>query len=384
MPKLTVASAGESATVTYTLEPVEPTGPGLTSISALGAGTLNKRMDLLPAGNGITLPPGAVSDPDMNYPPNYPVYCFYLAKPTKILGSGRDVSVLEVRAESLTQAYRKLDDIVEPDTNPYRVVRVDKASLVQDLTIRGTFQGMSAKTSAPYSFHGLQFFATQDPTLRNVRLQDVSGSRGVPPDETFSVEAYRCSGTFTLDDVIIDGPTLQGSSGVTVNNTPAPLGVIMRRVSMTGHPNGSLWTTFNTKLSSFLAEDCSADGATCGFNFEHVTVNGGAPAHNEKDAGIVLVRPDIRNPSDKFYPGAYSHLAIDASAAGGGVSNRVDIHDPVGVSTSNPFGVTISAGYGYANVPSGTQAQRGADVHLWIGETERSDLLYFRRTHGAP
>jgi hypothetical protein len=104
MPRLTVTAAGETATVD-----VEPVGPGLTSVTKLGTGTLNKRMDQLAAGNGITLPPGVISDPDCNYPTNYPVYCYYLAKPTSVTGSSTSASVLEVRAGSLTQTYQKID-----------------------------------------------------------------------------------------------------------------------------------------------------------------------------------------------------------------------------------------------------------------------------------
>jgi hypothetical protein len=90
------------------------------------------------------------------------------------------------------------------------------------------------------------------------------------------------------------------------------------------------------------------------------------------------------------------------------VSNRVDIYDqlPEGksVSTTNPFGVTISKTYGYPKSGSlvawGPQAQRGADVHLWVGGTwvetdpatgagkyvggqERPDLIQWTRTQGA-
>lgn len=382
MARLTVAAAGETKTLDYTA-PVEPTGADLVSVRSLGTGPLAKRMDLLAAGKGITLPPGVFSDPDMNYPPVYPVYGYYLAKPTKVLGSGVDVSVLEVKPSSLTQTYVKLDTLVEPAPNPYRIVRFDAAQLVQDLTIRGTLQGTSAKSGKPYSYHGVQFFQTVNPTLRRVHLQDVPGSQGVPPDETFSLEAYRCTGLFTVEDVLIDGPNLPGSSGVTVNGTPGALGVLLRRVTMRGHPNGSGWTTFNTKLTSWRAEDFVVDGALCGMNFEHVNVNGGAGVNNAKDSGIVIVRPDIRNP---VKPTWYTHLGIDASGAAGagGVSNRVDIYDPVGISAANPYGVTISAGYGYASVPSGPQKQRGADIHLWVNGVERRDLIRWIRTQGAP
>ena len=108
MATVTVKAASDTATLDYTPVGVEPTGPGLTSVSKLGTGTLNKRMDLLAAGNGITLPPAVFSDPDMNYPPAYPVYGYYLAKPTSVLGSGVDRSVLEVKAGTLTQTYQKL------------------------------------------------------------------------------------------------------------------------------------------------------------------------------------------------------------------------------------------------------------------------------------
>jgi hypothetical protein len=375
MPRLTVTAAGETATVD-----VEPVGPGLTSVTKLGTGTLNKRMDQLAAGNGITLPPGVISDPDCNYPTNYPVYCYYLAKPTSVTGSSTSASVLEVRAGSLTQTYQKIDSIATPGTNPYRVMRVDKAA-VSDLTIRGTNQGTSAKTGKPYSYHGLQFYGTVNPTIRRCRVTDIPGSAGVPPDETFSVEAYRCSGLFTVEDVLVDGPTLEGASAVTVNGTGGPLGVLLRRLTVAGHPNGSAWTTYNTALTSWRAEDVRTDGSMVGFNFEQTVVNGGSKA---KDAGIVIVRPDIRNPSNRQYPGAYSHLSIEASsAAASGVSNRVDVYDPVGISTGNPFGVTISAKYGFGAVPSGPQAQRGADIHLWVNGAERPDLILWRRTKGA-
>jgi hypothetical protein len=374
MPRITVTTAGESATLDY-----EPTGPGLTSVSKLGTGTLNKRMDLLPAGNGITLPPGTISDPDCNYPPNYAVYCYYLAKPTAVIGSGADVSALEMKQGSLTQTYAKIDGITT--TNPYRLVRVDKA-VVSDLTIRGTNQGTSAKTGKPYSYHGLQFYQSTNPTIRRCRISDVPGSAGVPPDETFSIEAYRCSGLFTVEDVVVDGPTMEGSSAVTVNGTSGPLGVLLRRVKVSGHPNGSGWTTFNTAFTSWRADDVQTDGSLCGFNFEQVTVNGGAKVNNAQDSGIVIVRPDIRNPSNRI--AGYSHLSIDSSAAAGGVSNRVDIHDPIGVTTGHPFGVTIDATYGYGSVVKGPQAQRGADIHLWVAGVERPDLIAWLRTKGAP
>lgn len=383
MATVTVKAASDTATLDYTPVGVEPTGPGLTSVSKLGTGTLNKRMDLLAAGNGITLPPAVFSDPDMNYPPAYPVYGYYLAKPTSVLGSGVDRSVLEVKAGTLTQTYQKLDALVEPAPTPYRVVRVDKARLVQDLTIRGTMQGTSSKTGKPYCYHGIQFYETVDPTIRRVRITDVPGAGGVPPLETFSLEAYRCSGIFLVEDVLIDGPNLAGSPGVTVNNTPSPLAVVLRRVRMTGHPNGSLWTTFGTRFASWRAEDCSAVGPTCGFNFEHVNVNGGSAVNNAKDSGIVIVRPDITNGAGGP---AGLHLIVDASAAAGagGVSNRVDVYDPIGVSAAAPFCVQISATYGYANVPKGPNAQRGADIHLWVGGVERRDLIRWTRTQGAP
>jgi hypothetical protein len=371
MPRVTVRAGGEAAAVDY-----EPFGAGLTSISKLGTGTLNKRMDMLPAGNGITLPPGVVSDPDMAYPPVYPVYGYFLAKPTSVLGSGQDVSVLQVKPSSLTQSYQKIDAITEPNPNPYRVVRFDRAALVQDLTIRGTFQGTSSKTGKVYGYHGVQFYETVNPTIRRVRISDIAGTGGVPPWETFSLEAYRCTGTFLVEDVLIDAPTLPCSAGVTVNATPSPLAVVMRRVKVLGHTYGGAWTTFNTQLSRFLAEDWTVDGCVAGFNFEQVNVGGGSKVNNAEGAGIVIRRPDIRRVS-------FSHLTIDASV-NGGVSNRVDIYDPVGITPSNPFGVVISATYGYANVPPGPNVQRGADIHLWMQGVERPDLIRWIRTKGAP
>jgi hypothetical protein len=65
------------------------------------------------------------------------------------------------------------------------------------------------------------------------------------------------------------------------------------------------------------------------------------------------------------------------------VSNRFDIHDPIGITASNKFGICISRNYGFAGVPTGPQAQRGADIHLWMGNTERNDLIQFTRTSGA-
>lgn len=363
----------------------EPTGANIVSITTLGTGDMTKKMDMLAAGKELSLPAGTFSDPDFNRPANYPVYCVYWgAKPAAVHGSGADKTIIQATPNSLTQGYKKLDTIVTPDTNPYRVLRVDKATVVEDVQIKGTMQGTSAKTGKPYSYHGIQFFGTVNPTIRRCKVPDIPGCAGVPPDETFSIEAYKCSGTFSVEDCILDAPSMEGSSAVTINGTGGALGVSLKRIRVTGHPNGSGWTTFNVSLTSFLAEDFYTDGSLCGLNFEQVIVNGGAKVNNAKDSGIVITRQETKNPSDHSYkPGVYSHLAIDSSTAGGGVSNRIDIHDPIGIDANNPYGITISASYGFASVPSGPQAQRGADIHLWMGNTERNDLILWRRTSGA-
>jgi hypothetical protein len=262
------------------------------------------------------------------------------------------------------------------------VLRVDNAKIVQDICVRGTNQG-TAKGGKPFSFHGIQLFNTVNPTLKRIKLTDIAGSAGVPPDETFGIYGYNISGTFTCEDIILEGLTMEGASGISCQSK-GTLDVVLRRIQVKGRPNGSGWTIFNTTLNHFEASDFSTDGSLCGLNFEHLNVNGGAKVHNEKDSGIVLNRLDIRNPSDRSYkPGVYSHIALDSSAAAGGVSNRVDIHDPIGITASHKFGITISASYGYANVPSGPQAQRGADIHLWMGNTERNDLIAWLKTPGA-
>lgn len=362
----------------------EPTGPNIVSASTLPGATLTKKMDSLPAGKALSLPAVVYADRDCIRPSNYPVYDYFLAKPSAIVGSGPGRSVLSLPANSLTQGYVKLDTIKEPNTNPYYVLRVDKAIQLSDFTVLGSYQGTSTVTKKPYSYHGIQLYQSANPTLRRLRIKDIPGSRGVPPDETFAVFGYKITGRFTCEDLLIDNSTaLEGSSGISCS-AGGVLDVVLRRIQIKGRPNGSGWTSFNSNYHSFVADDFATDGSLCGLNFEQINVNGGARAHNVKDSGIVIRRLDVRNPSDRSYkPGVYAHLSIDSSKAAGGVSNRVDVHDPVGVSIGNPLGVTISATYGYADVPAGPQAQRGADVHLWFGNTERRDLIKWLKTPGA-
>jgi hypothetical protein len=360
----------------------EPTGASLTSAGQPSASiTLTKKMDAFPANNGLTFGKVNFKDPDCNRPGNYPVYDYYLGgKPTSLQGTSADDSILELPANSLSQGYRSLDTINTPDTNPYYIVRTDNAKLIQDLTVKGNTQGTSPKNGKPYSFHGWQLYGTTDPTLRRVRFIDISGSEGVPPNETFAVFGYNITGTYTVEDCEFLGKTLEGASAISCM-AKGTLKVILRRIKVQNYPNGSGWTIFNTTISSFLAEDFATDNAMSGLNFEQLNVNGGAKVNNAVDSGVVLNRLDIRNPSGRI--SGYSHISVDSSQAGSGVSNRFDIHDPIGITESNKFGVCISNGYGFANVPKGPQAQRGADIHLWMGNTERNDLLWFTRTSGA-
>jgi hypothetical protein len=362
----------------------EPAGPGIVSASSLPGATLTKKMDSLSAGFALSLPPVTYADRDCNRPANWPVYDYFLAKPVAILGSGRGSSVLSLPANSLTQGYVKLDTIKEPQTNPYHVLRVDKAATLADFMVAGSYQGVSAVTGKPYSYHGIQLYQTASPTLRRLRIKNIPGSRSVPPDETFAVYGYRVTGRFTCEDLLIDNAAaLEGSSAISCS-AGGVLDVVLRRVAVKGRPNGSGWTSFDSTYRSFLAESFATDGSLCGLNFEQINVNGGAKVHNAKDSGIVIRKLDVRNPSERSYkPGVYRHLSIESSKTAGGVSNRVDIHDPVGVTASNPLGVTISASYGYAGVPTGPQAQRGADIHLWFGNTERRDLIHWLKTSGA-
>lgn len=389
---LTILAADQDARL-KALEPViappnlkgptaEPAGPNIMSASTLAGVTLTDKMNALAAGRELSLPPMTYADPDCNRPTNYPVYDYFLAKPAAIHGSGVDKSVLSLPADSLTQGYRRLDAIVEPNTNPYYVMRVDAAAVLEDFTVLGANQGTSANTGKPYSYHGIQLYGTANPTLRRLRIKDVPGSRGVPPDETFAVYGYKITGGFTCEDLVIEcSPALEGSSAISCQ-AGGVLDVVLRRIQVKGRPNGSGWTCFHAAFRSFLVEDFAVDGSLCGLNFEQVVVNGGAAVNNAKDSGIVINRLDVRNPSNRV--AGYKHLSIESSKAAGGVSNRVDIHDPVGVNSTNPLGVTISANYGYANVAYGPQAQRGADIHLWMGSTERNDLIKWMRTAGAP
>jgi hypothetical protein len=358
----------------------EPTGTNIVSASTLAGATLTDKMNALAGGKELSLPTKVYADRDCNRPSNYAVYDYFLAKPAAIHGSGADKSVLSLPPNSLSQNYKKIDSIVEPDTNPYYLLRVDGAKVVENIGVKGSDQGTSPVKGKKYSFHGIQLYQTVNPTLKKLHITDISGPDPVPPNETFAVFGYNISGTYTCEDILIDAPTLPGSSGISCM-AKGTLAVILKRIKVTGHPNGNGWTIFNSTLSKFYAEDFATDGSMSGLNFEQANVAGGAKVNNAKDSGIVLVRPDIRNPSGKI--SGYSHLSIDSSAAGGGVSNRVDIHDPAGIDTSHKFGVCISSSYGYANVPKGAQAQRGADIHLWMGSTERNDLLWFTRTRGA-
>jgi hypothetical protein len=362
----------------------EPTGPGIVSAASLPGATLTRKMDFLPAGAKLSLPVKTWADRDCIRPVNFPVYDYFLAKPTAILGSGRDLSILLLPSRSLTQGYVRLDTIKEPHTNPYYVLRVDKAALLSDFTVQGSYQGTSAVTGKPYSFHGVQLYQTVSPTLRRLHIKDIPGSRSVPPDETFGIFGYRVTGRFTCEDLLIDNiAALEGSSAISCS-AGGVLDVVLRRIKVRGRPNGSGWTCFNSVYHSFLAEDFATDGSLVGLNFEQIKVNGGARVNNAKDSGIVLRRLDVRNPSNRgFKAGVYRHLSIESSKAAGGVSNRIDIHDPVGVSAANPFAITISSSYGYPGVPAGPQAQRGADIHLWIGTTQRNDLIRWTRTSGA-
>jgi hypothetical protein len=229
----------------------EPTGTNIVSASTLAGATLTDKMNALAGGKELSLPTKVYADRDCNRPSNYAVYDYFLAKPAAIHGSGADKSVLSLPANSLSQTYKKIDSIVEPDTNPYYLLRVDGAKVVENIGVKGSDQGTSPVKGKKYSFHGIQLYQTVNPTLKKLHITDISGPDPVPPNETFAVFGYNISGTYTCEDILIDAPTLPGSSGISCM-AKGTLAVILKRIKVTGHPNGNGWTIFNSDAEQVL------------------------------------------------------------------------------------------------------------------------------------
>lgn len=412
-----------------TTTPSTPTAPseplaqpaGTTSVATLSGATLSAKNASLGTATSVFLPEGTYSDRDFRRPANSPTFGHFLHMFSGMYGAGRTKTKITLDPGSLnftntTDAEKRLrpriEAIVEPNTIPYYLMRVDRASVLQDLTIEGTPQGIDPLTGVEYSYHGLMFYGTQDPTLRRVVIRHIPGSKGVPPNETFPLYFYRVKGIVTMEDLFLDGDGV-ASSGVSGQPEPGvPLGVRMNRVKIVGGPNGAGWTSFNREFSlGIRIVDLDTDGSLVGANFENVVVSGGNAAGNLKQGeGIRIVRPRHVNPSgyrstEPTWKRAYHHLALDASTLGGtngksvpGVSNRVDVYDPV-LAAGERYKVCISDGYGYQDVPKGGQAQRGSDVHVWtggrwegdpltdearyVGGVERPDLIEFTRSTGA-
>ncbi|WP_375426004.1 hypothetical protein [uncultured Friedmanniella sp.] len=376
--RITAATAGEQATLDVTEPAVEPTGAGLISATKLAGATLTDKADRLAAGQGLTLPPGIFSAPDFGRPAEiYPAYCHFLAKPAKVLGSGRDVTTLQIDPVSFTQPLHAFDPVKYPlletlpdntSNNFYYLARFDKASEVAGITFLGTDQQVNPKTGRPYFFNGISLYGPQARHLHDCSIVGMPGGKSIPPDETFALQAYKVAGEFRLTDVLVDGLG-KGSSAITWTTGDPNLDVVYDRVTVRGCPNGSGFTQFNQTCRSITFTDVAVDGCTGGANFEQIR------AAN----GIKFVRPDIRNSRGSSGGPAY-HLSIESNA----YSNRVDIYDPVGITPANRWKVRISLTYGYSIfVPQGPQAQRGADIHLWVGGVERPDLIEWVRTKGA-
>lgn len=129
---------------------------------------------------------------------------------TSTLGEGVDVTVYRVKPFTSTQA-PMVDGLVEPQTNPLRVLRWFPARLTAPLeignfTIQGTPQGHAyGATQIGYSFGA---------HVHDLKVTGVPGFASGPPGETFSIALWRSENAL-VEDCIADGrPDGRGTTGV--------------------------------------------------------------------------------------------------------------------------------------------------------------------------
>lgn len=133
-------------------------------------------------------------------------------------GAARDLSVIELAPDSMTQAPQTTGTI------PLQVVAafapVDGFE-VSNLTIRGTKQHATADEPAGRDFNGLYVARPQgDYTVRDVTIEAITGSSGSPPGETFGGSGFdQLADTVARwERVHFDGKSV-GAAGLGINRT---------------------------------------------------------------------------------------------------------------------------------------------------------------------
>ncbi len=133
-------------------------------------------------------------------------------------GAARDLSIIELEPDSMTQAPQTTGTI------PLQVVAVYEpvdGFEVSNLTIRGTRQHATEVLPAGRDFNGLYVARPQGGyTVRDVIIEGITGSSGSPPGETFGASGFdQDEGTVARwERVHIDGKGV-GAAGLGINRT---------------------------------------------------------------------------------------------------------------------------------------------------------------------
>ena len=172
-----------------------------------------------------------------------------------LVGRGSGSTVLEMAPGSSTKQSSVPTEAWS--TNQLSLIRVQHATTISGLTLRGTDQG--------HLYNGLRISRSTGARISDVRVVSVPGSDDIPPGETFGINDYSTSGTH-YSDVEVDGNGGGGSAFGTNNSNDVTVSDSSFHDS--GHANGAtFWQTKNVTVRNTV----SSGNRDAGFNFERVS-----------------------------------------------------------------------------------------------------------------
>lgn len=202
---------------------LQPSGPGIVAYQTLTGGSFSQRVNSAPGGNLVSLPPGTVELVDFIDGQNstaqgasdYGAWLRTSKPPGGLIGSGRDRTVIQLKARSSSKAAA-----VPPDgpggagnpTNNLYVVRIDgPGATVSGLTVHGTDQG--------HLYNGVRYDSCTDAILADAAFDSIPGDSAANPGETAAVSFNHCDRSKVRNVQIAGGTgSLKSAAGLMANS----------------------------------------------------------------------------------------------------------------------------------------------------------------------
>lgn len=325
-----------------------PAGPTITPYESItAAGSVSAKIDSVGTAQEVSFATGIVQFAD--FAEGGGVYGMLVLKAAGLRGSGVGQTIFQMTPNSSTQA-AKVPASNPPasngQTNPLRLIRVGWESAatprhLSGFTVQATPQG--------HLYHGLQaYYVVGGSVWEDLRIAGIPGDMSREPGETFSLEAYRCTGTPTspvlFRRVEVDGRDTTGrsvaASGVGVN-----FGSYLQFDDVNSHHMAQSHGYAAYTTSNLVFNRCAATNvALNGFNFENVS-------------GAVQLNNCTMNTCAAY------HVAIATNTG----SATYVINDPVYDGAKLQIRAT-----GYSG---GARTQDLNAIHLYVGGVERPDLI---------